>query len=170
MKAVQVFMEGQEVFDNLIFQDMYWNYANINSVITHLNQLRQLYNEIYTRQDVDLSNLLKIIEEYTMFNSTVANFLGYICMWHDFTLSSNSDLNFSSLLLLLDNGKELTGIPIELTSSILYKNYKKYLNLFYYIQDGAYSKEEILNLFNKIFDWQITEKDIDNYLNHYYLL
>ena len=126
-----------------------------------LYDFKEIYNNLFEDKSVNLikfiSNLINLMsdpKQYLFFN--------FIVLWNGvFTCSRNHGSNFEVLFPLLNPiNEQIKNIPIDISHSEFAFEYKKYMQLIAYVISKSYSMEEILHIFNDIFNYNITEEDV----------
>lgn len=132
--------------------------------------LLQKYNNFYNNllnNKVNLSELVELItfdEIYT--NSCIMSLLCY----NDLPILGEKGNLIQLKLFFETNFKNYNIIPNYFIDSIIITYAKKYLMLKRYTLTSLYTEEELLYIFNSIFNLNITTNDIKNSNNAYYLL
>lgn len=146
------------------------NDIEIQQCLSAIDILKEFYSSLYYNKPINLPKLINLLIEFDS-NPALGNVLINTLLWNAVTIVSRDDSSPYLLSLLLDIlNTPINAIPFEIVHSELYWPYKKYLQLAVYIQTNAYTKEELFNIFNNIFNYNITEEDIIRCTSPAYLL
>lgn len=172
--AVHILCDGISAYTD---HDMYiisWDKIKKEQAKNCLKKLTGFYKGIYNNK-VNFSEFFEMMQ--LLQDPQVSALTGKIRMWNDFCIAENNGQqydNFRSLLSSNENGIMLNfmdqNISFDVIKVFLYKTFKCYLQLKAYVKTGKYSKEEILNIFNNVFNYNITKEDIQNCSNNIYIL
>lgn len=177
MYAIHILNEGENTYTGDEIYDNWWDKASILQAKKQLQKLSSFYNKLYNNK-MDYIEFLELITYLN--NSTsqlVHNFLGQTRMWNDFLITQNNGNqynNFSPFITSDSNGVFYNIVEPnmlqDVMNTILYVPFKKYILLKQYIMCGAYTSQEILNIFNNFFNYNLTEEDINKCGNSIYML
>lgn len=172
--AIHLLMDPQD--DNFIFEqaldghDYSKNDIEVQRCISAIDTLRDLYNNLYESKNINIPKLINLLLDMTD-ELVISGIVGNTLLWNSVNIVSRDESGFGLLLLLLNPlENRFYEVPYVLMNSELYYSFKKYLQLISYVQTGLYKKEEILNIFNNIFNYNITEEDIMKCTSPAYLL
>lgn len=132
-----------------------------------LKMVKDIHDQIYNDLPVDIPKLMQLLNTIYQSNGPTSRFFDYVSLWNLFFIIHNKDDRtfFDSIMML-----GTTFISNNYCSTPYFSEYKKLIQLRSYVQTGQYSDEELLNIFNKIFDYNITKEDIYNCISAPYLL
>ena len=169
--AVQILIDGDNTFTNYEILDLTWDKNTASSVMQRLRQIKNFYNKVLSNKKLNYLDILQLIDNIFYGPPTVLDILGQILVWGDFLITTITGSDFQSLKLFeLSQNANQTFIPQGLLNSIIYIPFKKYLTLIRYIRSNKYTEEEILNIFNNIFNFNITPEELQKCGNYSYLL
>ena len=168
--AVHIMCDGEDVYTGNEMCHIEWNEIEIPRTITYINNLKKLYDGIYNN-NLDYSALYDILQ------CECNDYIGIMRLWNDFLISANNSrqLYYLEPLLIDLNEQDLfstdnDAIDFNLRDSLILAPFKKYLTLRKYLINGTYDKNELLYIFNNIFNFNITEEDIKYGKNSNYLI
>lgn len=173
IKAIQVIIESTEQYKiNYVIDSnpMVWDNTSKEVVLQVLSDYTKLFRSIKDQTPVDIPNLVNLIRTADSYGSSIQRLLDNTFLWH-FTLATKHDIGFQYLQIFLDPFNSfIDNVPNDLVGSEVFKAYKKYTQLLLYIKFNIYSTQELLYIFNNIFNYNISEKDIENCTSLSYLL
>ena len=146
------------------------NNIEIQRCLSTINTLRDFYSNLYNNKEIDLPKLIKTLVNLDC-NPILFNTIMNVLLWNAINIVSRDVTGLWLLSRLLNLfSMQIDEIPSELINSELYFSYKKYFQLAAYIQTKLYTKEELLHIFNDIFNYNIIEEDIIKCTSPAYLL
>lgn len=164
--AVHILCENdQKEFDEFTF-DCYWDDLAINTAVVELKKYNDFYDSILNGES-NCSILLDLVGT----NGLNEFFFGTAIMWDDLAIYSKDNRSFGMLNWLfgdLDMGN--LQVPMNFNETIIEKQFRKYYTLRSYAIIGQYTDEELFYIFNEIFNFNITQNDINNCFNAAYIL
>lgn len=143
----------------------------INKCSYLLDILHNFYNALYSHKPVNIDQYIQFLETYAC-NEAYMKFIHGVLLWNSVFIAERDNGGSFHLLvpLLTITNYAFKEIPPDLLNSELYTSYKKYVQLVQYVYGQVYSQEEILHIFNDIFDCNITSEDIIKCMHPSYLL
>lgn len=96
-------------------------------------------------------------------------FLGSVMMWNNFCISAGTGNEFATFSDLINNF-EFGKIASDLVMTPIYVPFKKMVTLQRYLRTGLYLRDELKQMFNEIFDWNITDEDLQKCGDPRYML
>lgn len=153
----------------------YCNFAKsdeeINICLHSLKILKQFYKEIENGQNINLASFINFLNLYRN-NFELMRFLHGVLLWNGVFIAERRMLaDFEILSILLDiMNQDIDEISQDIAESELYPQYKKYIQLVKYIKTNQYNTDELLLIFNNIFNYNITIDDIIKCSSPAYLL
>lgn len=170
--AIHIFPQGENVFTGMEGHDTHWNSIIANQAITILKRYTQLYDEIYNNNNqISIINAIQLLLDVNNYrDKNLDHFIGYTVLWHNVLLGMSNRFLFNHLAVFIDNSYNIEIVPPYIIDSFDFIPYKKYLQLRLYANSNQYTNEELLYIFNNIFNYNITEEDISNCQSGSYLL
>ena len=169
--AVQILIDGENTFTNFDILDIKWSKIETETIALRLRDIKNFYNKILSNKKLNYLDCLQLISDRFFGSDTTLGVLDQILMWGDFLISMVTGSDFQSLKLFeLSQNADQIFIPQGLSNSIVYIPFKKYLTLIRYVRSNKYTEEEILNIFNNIFNFNITPDELQKCGNYSYLL
>ena len=171
--AIQIFVDSEN--EDIIFHGaeafrIEWNNQKVIEVINLLNKLMTMYDYIYPGKQISGIDLLKMLIDYSMLGQDTGYVLIMLQLWSNVLISSVPNLFLDILYPLMDSNQQIDTIQPIFTTSPIYLEFKKYNQLRKYISIDLYNIEEILNIFNTIFNYNLSLEDIENGQNSIYLI
>lgn len=171
MAAIQIICEG-----NLKYTGLEGFVLGMDDTLNNsaLRQLMKYYNIIFNNiynSECDILNLLNLFNSQEQLDNLIGlDNKQMVFLWDYLSISANSKSNFYSLTPVLDFNGNIQPVPDEIIYTPFFKEYKKFLLLQIYMGTQKYTKEECFEIFNKHFNFNITEEDMNNIYNKSYLI
>ena len=171
LAAVSIFVTGNTYYNNLDgFNYHYEEELQKDLLRKGMKQLSQIIDEIYTNKTIDIINFIDFINSQFYFDDIIGpDRCNITSMWHNFFISERLYADYYLLNQLANSNGDIEQIDFGIIYSPIYKQYKKFKMLQYYIRLEEYTKEEIYIIFNNYFNFNVTEEDIRNAFNISYL-
>lgn len=171
--AVYIFPEGEKAYRNYSTYHAMWNKISSFRAKDCLNKLTALYNGIYNNKVnyPDFLNVISLVnydDHYILINK--------VRMWNDFCISENNGNQYNNFFSLMPSDNDFMNpdaqetIPFDIINNFLYVPFRCYQQLQTYIRSNKYSNEELLDIFNNFFNYNITIEDINKACNMSYVL
>ena len=178
--AVHVMIDDEVDTDNL---NNLPSLDGLDNTLYRTNVLLQKYqtliDSIKTFSQIDYINFIDLLEYQNRFIRTDVDMLlsGPIGLWNNWLpYATNSD-NFEFLYFCLNHNSNglymdmnLDYVPDAILNSIIYTRYKSLNLLKQYVRLNRYTNEELLYIFNNVFNFNISMTDIEKINNSTYLL
>lgn len=174
MKAIYIIEEFAYIDDNfdttLTSINLQWNEYSKEKLLNIMKQYEKFYESMKLFQPVDMLNLINIIKESQNYDDSLNAFFDNVMLWH-YILGTTHSANFSLLGIFLQPISIcVDNVSFEFINSEIYFEQKKYLQLLRYINTDLYTEVELLQIFNKIFGYNITTEDLNNCMSVNYLI
>lgn len=139
--------------------------------IYYLNILKDFYTAIYNGTRVNLAKFIDFLVAFGE-NNTLWPLIGNIFLWGGIFSENRPDSGVFNVLqfLITMSDLPLDELEISLLDSEFYLSFRKYQQLMAYVKTNSYSNNELLHIFNDIFNFNITEEDIIKCFSPAYLL
>lgn len=141
---------------------------SIPKCITAIEGLYNTLNNLYEHKPIKFSDYINTILAYNS-DQIVFRTIDSLLLWHHIFMESREQ-SFGPFTQLLNIDAVSDNIPDDVLNTELYRSYKKYIQLARYVNSNKYSFDELLHIFNEIFDYKITEEDIVKCQSPAYLL
>jgi len=141
---------------------------SIPKCITAIEGLYNTLNNLYEHKPIKFSDYINTILAYNS-DQIVFRTIDSLLLWHHIFMESREQ-SFGPFTQLLNIDAVNDNIPDDVLNTELYRPYKKYIQLARYVNSNKYSFDELLHIFNEIFDYKITEEDIVKCQSPAYLL
>lgn len=153
---------------NYIYNKCNYNFNNCE-LSNFLNKSEKIFNilkNILNNQNNLNDNNISILDEKELILFNIL-FPG-----DNLNLYNNNEKTYNNLIEILLNyyNLDLKYLLSNIKDIKIKNNYKKYLTLLQYIQSKKYSDQEILEIFNNIFNIKISKEELKYFLNKNYIL
>ena len=168
--ALHVICEQDEDYENTFL-----NLSNIKDPIIKLSTLNltkkiiKLEDSIITNT-VDYINLIDIIKQMCEFNNINTDYFGIVQLWNFLIESDHNGIYYDILLQLIYFDIENIYVTTDLANTAIFQSYKCFQQLKLYKYNKLYTNDELLYIFNKLFNYNISLQDIEKCSNPSYLL
>lgn len=168
--ALQIIVFGDKCFTG--FEGMTIGLKD-DLMISATFKLMSLYESIF---DGIYNNNLDIFVLLELFNSIgqLTNLIGMdnknmLFLWNFVSIVCTKIGEFSEFLQVIQFDGNIRSITYNVLNTPFYKAFKKYYLLQIYVGTHKYTIDEYFTIFNKYFNFNITNEDIENVFNQAYL-
>lgn len=133
------------------------------------NIFKEFYDALYYHKSINFPTLINALQTLS-YDIAAFNFMSSIVLRNGVFITKSDGSLFTLIDLISIGDMEDVKIPIATVSSELMLSYKKYYQLILYVNSKKYSVQEILHIFNDIFNYKITEEDIIKCTSPAYLI
>ena len=168
--AVYVLLENTDEYCPMSIcthRQIKYNEISILQTIKTIKSLEKIESAIHNNEIIDMKEFYSLLNLLVNSEGPTTACLDYLALWNNFFIVSGPR-SFEFFDSILDIEKDF--IPETIINTEYLAAYKKYLQLRMYVKTGKYTNQELLDIFNNIFNYKITEEDIYNCCYVPYLL
>lgn len=161
---------------------VYTNYESISSNLTsadllampqRIKEIGEYYNKIFNHEKINYLDCIQMISNRFEGTTAITDCLGELFLWCDFMISEVSSCGHYYLKIfdeVIKNNSDVYELPQVFLETAILNPFKKYITLLRYLKTEKYTQEELFHIFNDIFNYDLTNEDIQKAYNLSYLV
>lgn len=172
--AVYIIMESTDLYKAYsICQTipMEWNEYNKEIALQEIKNYKYFYTEMLNNRKISIDHINYLTQNIYNREISTGRLLDNTMLWNAAFATNAPDSSWAALMPLfnISNDEEIF-IPANILGNECYHAYKKYVQLASYVRTNQYSYDELIQIFNEIFDYKITQEDINKCMSPAYLI
>jgi hypothetical protein len=135
---------------------MTWNTLSTEIALNEVGRYKKFYRDILGDKPVDIQNIIILSQNLFKLDFNVSKLIGNTVLWHGAFATNFPQGSFDLLRSLIEPYSENIWVPFEMVNHECFYEYKKYIQLVFYVNSEKYNYVELIDIFNNIFNYQIT--------------